>query len=369
MFNNDSGQKINLDGSRIKAILMDMLDNKENCGFDPYIVVSDEPRLRLMELSEERNTDGKTFRTVLKDLIFEAIRDSFLSDDATYTDWTRLADNQRGYLIIPQSDGFTPFSFLSENTIVPFQLEDISKITGLVFAIRKDMKSVWCYQHLWNIMLPKRKTPGRIVRISKKEGKTVFSEGPWEQITISKRIDILIADGCLITENLDLLQKKFGFQEFIRRSATKAVEHIKKTGLLSDTVILDNYISEKRGQRYARKMMRVLDSSVLKLSPELLFSRINATMRWNGKFDINTVNGKITLNNLKDVELFIDLLDERYTYSLVTMMEYDTNGKRALRDVSEKAPEEIVKFAEAVRNEGTKGVFGFRDIFKKGQSS
>ena len=47
---------------------------------------------------------------------------------------------------------------------------------------------------------------------------------------------------------------------------------------------------------------------------------------WKDAF--NFVNGKIEINTYKDVELLIDLFDERYTKSIITGAEYDTDVKK-----------------------------------------
>lgn len=72
-------------------------------------------------------------------------------------------------------------------------------------------------------------------------------------------------------------------------------------------------------------MMRITDSKVLKMEPEKLWENIHKSNRWNGK--IREEEGKFVLNHYTDVEKLIDLLDERYTRSDITDIEYDTDVK------------------------------------------
>ena len=56
-----------------------------------------------------------------------------------------------------------------------------------------------------------------------------------------------------------------------------------------------------------------------------LMENIHKSKRWNGK--IQEQNGKFVLGTYVQVELMIDLLDERYTVSEITGEEYDTAVK------------------------------------------
>lgn len=100
-----------LTDEQIRALLTSMRNSQADCGFDAFIVMKDEPKLKSMSLSETQNANGKSFREVLKEMIFSVINDIFLSPDAEYVDGTQLADNQHKFLIIKQSGAFTPFSF------------------------------------------------------------------------------------------------------------------------------------------------------------------------------------------------------------------------------------------------------------------
>ena len=123
-----------------------------------------------------------------------------------------------------------------------------------------------------------------------------------------------------------MLQKNFGFQDYIYQSATQAVTSIAEKGLVSNTDKLTEYIS--RGEpKYAKKMMRIGNSRVLALSAEELFTKINTVQRWKGKFHIDDTTNQIVLKNYGEVESLIDLFDERYTRSDITDTEYDTDVK------------------------------------------
>ena len=312
---------------QIRDLLTSMQDHQTDCGFDAFVVMKDEPKLKSMVLSEGKNVTGKTFRDVLKDMFFSVIRENYLAPDAAYADGTQLADDQHKFLIIKQSGAFTPFSFLNAaNTVEEFDSQDLSNAAGLVFKIRKGTDTIWCYQHLWSIMVPNKKKNHVMTRFCKFENQTVFSEQTESLLTIAHRVDILIVNGHLITGNTTLLQKNFGFRDYIYQSAAQAVTSITENGLVSNADKLTEYIS--RGKpKYAKKMMRIGNSRVLALSANELYTKINTVQRWKDKFHIDETTHQIVLKTYTEVESLIDLFDERYTRSDITDTEYDTDVK------------------------------------------
>ncbi|MGN1276004.1 MAG: Kiwa anti-phage protein KwaB-like domain-containing protein, partial [Floccifex sp.] len=89
---------------------------------------------------------------------------------------------------------------------------------------------------------------------------------------------------------------------------------------------LSEYIGRGKS-KYAKKMMRIGESKVFKLTKEQLINKINTLPRWQGKFNVNQDTKQIVLNTYGEVENLIDLFDERYTRSDVTDTEYDTDVK------------------------------------------
>ena len=54
-----------------------------------------------------------------------------------------------------------------------------------------------------------------MARVHKFENQTVLSEQNESLLTIVRRIDIVILGDYLVTDNTNLLQKNFGFQDYI----------------------------------------------------------------------------------------------------------------------------------------------------------
>jgi len=324
---------ISLTEDQIRTLLSSLYNDQGHCGFEAYVVMKTEPKLKIMSLSENTNHAGKTFRDVLKEMFFSVINDSFLSPEAGYIDGTRLVDDQHKFLIINQSGSFTPFSFLNTpDSGSAFSVEDLPNACGLIFKIRKGTDTIWCYQHLWSIMVPNKKKNNLMARINKFENQTVFTEQTDDLLTIAKKIDIVIVDGNLITSNTSLLQKSFGFQNYIYQSAEQAVGSIAEKNLVANAEKLTEYISRGKA-KYAKKMMRIGTSKVLSLSAKDLLTKIMTVDRWKGKFHVDEATNQIILDTYAEVEYLIDLFDERFTRSDITDTEYDTDVKTVAQPV------------------------------------
>ena len=317
-----------LTGRIIKEIISEVTSTPKMCGFEVYVITKVEPRLKKMGFVEK---EGNNLRHKLKDAILKSLHEKFNSPDAYYEPVERIADEQRKIYIIPTSEQYDPFSVL-KTTAGMFEKKDLIDATGIAFLIRKADNCLWAYQHLWNIMVPNKSGKNFMAKLISSERDDVFEEMADPIITFSEKIDLLIIDNYIVTSNYNLLQNSFGFQDYIRLQADKTIAAIEGRGIVANVDKLRDYIDRGNGKiRYAKKMMRVTDSKVLKLEPYTLWENIHKSIRWNGK--IKEENGRFILNNYSDVENLIDLLDERYTRSEITGAEYDTDVKQDAKSV------------------------------------
>ena len=293
-------------------------DDKEKCAVFEKMMAA-----YVKELDEQ----GNNFRAILKEMFLEILQEKFLAQECEYADGRVLADNQHKYLIFEQGDNFQPFIYLSDaNEIDKFVDNDLLDNSGLIFCLRKGTEEIWLYQHLWSIMVPNKKKTSPMARLMRFENQIVFAEQRESLLIIAKKIDILIMDNYLITNNISLLQKHFGFQDYIYQSAQQTIQCIIQKCLIKNTEKLTEYIS-RRKSKYAKKMMRIGSSKVFDLTQEQLMNKVNTLPRWQSKFNFNQDSHQIVLNTYKEVESLIDLFDERYTRSKVTDIEYNTDVK------------------------------------------
>lgn len=76
------------------------------------------------------------------------------------------------------------------------------------------------------IRVPNKKKTSSMARLMRFENQIVFAEQRERLLTIANKIDILIMDNYLITNNIPLLQKHFGFQDYVYQSAQQTIQCI-----------------------------------------------------------------------------------------------------------------------------------------------
>lgn len=155
----------------------------------------------------------------------------------------------------------------------------------------------------------------------------VFTELKEPLLMISRRIDLLLIGDEMITDDIQFLQKNFGFRIYIENTAAQAVAKVQGLGLVTNSEKLEAYIRRSKPV-YAKKMMRIRNSRVLQKTAEELYQSVTTLPRWKGKFEVDETSRTIVLRTFEHVENLIDLLDERYTRSDVTGEEYDTGVKK-----------------------------------------
>lgn len=311
-----------MDDNQIREILKKIVDEPDKCGFTAYMLVKNDPRLKLMNLEK----DG--LRIHLKNSIITVLEEKFLSDEAKYSTSDDIADNQNSFYIFKQNDNYRPFPVTSWN-IEDFSENHLSELEGFIFLFRYDNQEIWCYQRKRSITIPNRKKTGIFASIFSSENGVIFKEQIENFVKIENTIDILIINDNLITDNIKLLERSFNLIKFISERANEVVEQIENTGFFNDNGILRKYLERKGSKEKTnlKKMLRISDSPVLSMKASDLFEKVKTLDRWKDKFKYSE-DGKISINSFKDVEITIDLLEERFTKSEVSGQEYDTDVKK-----------------------------------------
>ena len=317
----------------MKDVISFFAESADKCGLEVYIVTKGSPRLKRMNLYEGAPGEINLY-SVLKDTIIDILRERYLSDDAEYVSADQIADNQHKFYIINQSDEYRPFDFITGETGV-FSKVDIKDAEGIIFKVQREGKALWAYQHLWAMMIPNKTSKGIMARLlSIDKQKDVFTALTDPILTISKKIDFIILDGQIVASDHKLLQQHFGFQDYIRIRAAKTISIVAEKGFVQNIEKMTEYCDRGNGKpKYAKKMMRIADSKVLRMPVERMMENIHRSKRWNGM--IPEENGMFVLSTFTHVESLIDLLDERYTRSDITDEEYDTDVKRVAEPIAQ----------------------------------
>ena len=317
-----------LTGNDIKELIASMTAAPEKCGFEVFVITKSEPRLKKMGFYEGENNN---LRLKLKTSILNILSSKYNAENAMYVSADRIADEQRKFYIIETNNDYNPLGVL-KTAADGFNKADTNDASGIAFSIRMGDKQLWAYQHLWAIMVPNKSKKNFMARLVSKENGDVFEELADPIIAIAEKIDLLIIGDYIIASDYKLLQKSFGFKDYIRIRADRTIQAVTDKGIVANVDKLRDYVQRGNGKlTYAKKMMRISDSTVLKMEPEKFWENIHKSQRWNGK--IKEEKGQFILEHYSDVENLIDLLDERYTRSDITDTEYDTDVKQVAEPV------------------------------------
>lgn len=320
--------------TEIVSKLKPLIERPEVCGFEAFLVSRTEPRLKKLKLSIV------DLQQNLKRDITAVIKERYLAEDAIYTEADNIADNQVKFYIVKQNDEYKPFDVGTWEE-EEFTEEQLNDFMGFFFHFRYDKQNVWCYQNRRSTTVTNRKKSNVLARLKHYDSGWVFEEQNEKIVNFAHVIDILVLDGNLITSDVGLLERSFNFQLFIYQKAKEAAEKVAETKLFGGMDKLNEYLSSdaKSHKTYKKKMMKALDSPVLKMTSDALIEKVTTLPRWKGKFR-DPVDGTIPIDSVKEIEAMIDLLSERFTVSPVTGQEYDTEVKKKAEEIE---PRELDK--------------------------
>lgn len=315
---------------KIIQTIREIFKNKEY-KFDVYISMKDSGLLKKMVLFEgnpNKNLSDRNFKKYVQDSIEDVIINKFINEDKEYDLAENIADNQKKFYVIKQDDSYEPFSMIKTpiELINQFSIKDIDNSAGILFKFKRQDSCIWAYQHIYPMAIPNKK---KKFIFSVQEGDTFIGMDK-HIFPISKKVDILIIGDEIITSDISLMERSFGFQGFIKSHANISIQNIKDLDIVENIDKLTNYIYRSKPS-YAKKMMRIKNSKVFQIPSEQLMESILTLPRWNGKFEIQ--NNKIVLNTYSQVESLIELLDETYTRSDITGEEYKTDVKKWVEPV------------------------------------
>lgn len=301
----------------------------EEYAFEVFILMKGDRKLKKFVLyegaPENRNNTEINFKKKLQIAIADVIKGKYGIENAEYDLVENVADNQNKFYVIPQTDEYKPFDVLGASSAVneSYCVSEREAAEGIFFRYEREGKVLWAFQYFWPNAIPNRKGTG--FHIIPQDD--VFVELKKPILAVTQKVDLLVIDDQIVTNDIGLLQTHYDFQRYVRTTATHIVSEITTLDFVSNMDKVTEYISRSR-LTYAKKMLRIKNSKVLRMSKEELFTKITTLPRWQGKFEIDETDHTIKLKKYGQVENLIDLLDERYTRSDVTDEEYDTRAKK-----------------------------------------
>lgn len=303
----------------IKNLIKDFQDNRDECGFGIFAITNGD-ELKNIPFKQEENNN---IPSKLKPIIFDSFVKEFSSEDS-YESINFIADGQIKNYVIEENENFNPFKCLSSEPEVYLE-SDITNTKGLFFKLRKGENVIWLYQHVWPMTIPNKAKRNILMKFFEPE---CFEELQVPILAISQKINLMVIENHIVFNNIKFMESVFCLTNFINNKAKSIVSLIESKKIASNAQKINDYITIRpsKTNKYAKKILRIKDSKVLELPIQDLIEKTSNSNRW--KDCIKFENNQIVTETYKDIETFIDFLDERFTVSPITDQEYDTEVKK-----------------------------------------
>lgn len=303
----------------IKNKIQNIMFSKTEYGLTIFSCIKDEENIALKKFLV-----NDKLRNQLKCMIKGIVETQIVADSFELDIIDNIADNRKIFYEIPQNKNFFPFKSINnyQKVIDAYSEKEQDSLMGLLFRINLNDDDIWFYQHIYPVRMIKRS----------KSIYAIFSDDTYvplnrDVLQIDLRIDLFIIDNRIITSNINLLQKCFGFNEYIRNEAQKTISIIDELDIVSDISKVFAFESKEQLTN-AKKLLKAQNSPVLKMKKEKLISKLKKHPRYKDKFNIK--DNKIVINSQKEVNEFIKMLNDDIVRSELTNSEYDSSSKQIL---------------------------------------
>ena len=314
--------------NRIVRAIKEVMDADH--GFEIYIAMkTGTPPCKRFVVEEGDPVENKGFKKRLHDSIMQTIQSTYLAADSQYASGEEFANEQERFYVIEQNEEYHPlrsYNIMGQQ-VDNFRLTDKSDADALLFQfiVQRDgvAKQIWAYQKIQPTAFPNRQRKG-FQLVPKSQQPDVFREMKDQMFIITPKVDLILLDDAIITDEVKLMERHFRLETFWRASANRAAASIAALELVENEEKLRDY-AQRKDKRYAKKMMQIHKFPVASMEKEMLLAKLQTVERWKNVFEVQ--GGQIYLRSYADVERLIDLFTERYTKSEVTGQEYDTAVK------------------------------------------
>lgn len=262
-----------------------------------------------------------------KDKVAGFINCTYLADDAEFDTSENIADNKKEFYEISLIENYRPFIFLddAEKRTEYYSESDRNKLSGFLFRINLNDKYFWVYQHIYSV--------SRIDRsknvIALFVGDT-YDEIDSDIVQIDSRADVIIFSSSVVTAKMDLMQRFFGFEQYIRAGAQKTIEIIRDLDIVDS---LEKFVAFENKSKLtnAKKLLKAKNSPVLQMKKNDLLENLKKHSRYKTMFKFE--EDHIVISSQKEAAAFIKMLNDDIVRSELTGKEYDSSSKMLLGPV------------------------------------
>lgn len=306
----------------IQASIKSIMFSGSVCGIEIYACLRDESGYQTKKI---RATDKLLSST--KDKVAGFINCTYLADDAEFDTSENIADNKKEFYEISLIENYRPFIFLddAEKRTEYYSESDRNKLSGFLFRINLNDKYFWVYQHIYSV--------SRIDRsknvIALFVGDT-YDEIDSDIVQIDSRADVIIFSSSVVTAKMDLMQRFFGFEQYIRAGAQKTIEIIRDLDIVDS---LEKFVAFENKSKLtnAKKLLKAKNSPVLQMKKNDLLENLKKHSRYKTMFKFE--EDHIVISSQKEAAAFIKMLNDDIVRSELTGKEYDSSSKMLLGPV------------------------------------
>lgn len=149
-------------------------------------------------------------------------------------------------------------------------------------------------------------------------------------VQIDSRADVIIFSSSVVTAKMDLMQRFFGFEQYIRAGAQKTIEIIRDLDIVDS---LEKFVAFENKSKLtnAKKLLKAKNSPVLQMKKNDLLENLKKHSRYKTMFKFE--EDHIVISSQKEASAFIKMLNDDIVRSELTGKEYDSSSKMLLGPV------------------------------------
>lgn len=154
-----------------------------------------------------------------------------------------------------------------------------------------------------------------------------YDEVDSDIVQIDSRADVIIFSSSAVTAKMDLMQRFFGFEQYIRAGAQKTIEIIRNLDIVDS---LEKFVAFENKSKLtnAKKLLKAKNSPVLQMKKNDLLENLKKHSRYKTMFKFE--EDHIVISSQKEAAAFIKMLNDDIVRSELTGKEYDSSSKMLL---------------------------------------
>jgi len=152
-----------------------------------------------------------------------------------------------------------------------------------------------------------------------------FSHLEKDILKFDGKIDFFYIGDELFVYDLSVLEKYFGFEEIIKKSATESITKIKELNLVENCEVLEHRINE---MSFSRKLTKIAKKSpVMNLPKDKIINFTKTYPELESIFKYSSDDKMIKLDTKKSQNMFLKLLNDDFLHSQLTDLFYESLAK------------------------------------------